>query len=201
MLPEIASQDICKDTGSRIAKEFAGRTILFAAVMHSTHDTVLYLLKQGSDPRHRDVMNKRASDVVKERRDKLINRMKDIWNGEGKSMLDEEETIKADIKDVEITSKLLQVYMTGERLVNLSSGVKCWKLVQVRVLQGTHKNFCNSDYPRFFSSDSLICCALPFQRTPYAFQAKCSLQTLQICSSVLPPGIIDSSVILALLSR
>jgi len=51
-----------------IAKEFAGRTILFAAVMHSTHDTVLYLLKQGSDPRHRDVMNKRASDVVKERR-------------------------------------------------------------------------------------------------------------------------------------
>jgi hypothetical protein len=54
--------------------------------------------------------------------------MKDTCNGEGKSMLDEEETIKADIKDVEITSKLLQVYMTGERLVNLSSGVKWWKL-------------------------------------------------------------------------
>ncbi len=133
-----------------IVKELTGRTILFAAAMYSTHDTVLYLLKQGSDPRHRDCMNKRASDIVKERRDKLINRMKDIWNGEGKSMSEEEEAIRADIKDVEITSKLLQVYMTGERLVNLSSGVKCWKLVQVRVLQGTHKIFSYSYFPRAF---------------------------------------------------
>jgi hypothetical protein len=123
------------------AKELSGRTILFAAVLHSTHDTVLHLLERGCDPRHRDGANKRASDVIKERREKLINRMKQIWNGEVNPMLGEEETLKAEIKDVEITSKLLQVYMTGERLVNLSSGVKCWSLVQVRILQGKFKVF------------------------------------------------------------
>ena len=124
-----------------LPRELVGRSILFAAVMYSTHSSVLYLLKRGSDARLRDLSNKRASDVVKERREKLINRMKQIWNGEVTPNLDEEEMLKAEIKDVETTSKVIQVYMAGERLINLSSGVKSWSLVQVKILQGNFMCF------------------------------------------------------------
>jgi len=87
---------------------------------------------------------------VKERRQNLINRMKQIRSGEVTPNLDEEEMLKAEIKDVETTSNVIQVYMAGERLINLSSGVKSWSLVQVTILQGNCRCFGDCPSMHFF---------------------------------------------------